>query len=57
VNLAGYKQVAASGSSVVAAGAIFGNAGDGSWSHTCVGINLFFYFILKFKNISLIIKN
>eukprot|EP00026_Physarum_polycephalum_P011888 Phypoly_transcript_12136.p1 GENE.Phypoly_transcript_12136~~Phypoly_transcript_12136.p1 ORF type:complete len:372 (+),score=55.98 Phypoly_transcript_12136:81-1118(+) len=38
VNLAGYRKVAASGSAVVAAGAIFGNAGDGSWSHTCVGI-------------------
>jgi hypothetical protein len=36
--LAGYKKVASSGSAVVAAGAIFGDAGDGSWSHTCVGI-------------------
>jgi hypothetical protein len=36
--LAGYKQKGSSGSDVVAAGVIFGNAGDGSMSHTCVGI-------------------
>jgi hypothetical protein len=34
----GFKKLANSGSSVNVAVAIFGNAGDGSFSHTCIGI-------------------
>jgi len=36
--IAGFHKVAATGGSVNPACALFGNGGDGSWSHTCVGV-------------------